>query len=127
MSTFDRYVLERSVLLGSYENLMLTVNGHFAMQFTVKHGQDSIDEPVIVGYMVKNPFSSEYYRIHGIEPVNSSACLDNASGSCYIPMSLSAYGEIETIMIRAYREFCNGFAVSRFGVCLDIEEFFSNM
>lgn len=126
MSQVDRYSFERESIFDKYETAVLKVNGYFAMQFTVKLSEDGGDY-AIVGYHVNNPFSREYYSIHGNEPVNSSACLDSVSANCYIPVSEAVYDDLESLMIRIYREFCNGFAVSRFGMHLDIETFFGNL
>lgn len=123
MSRADTYKFERSSLFGSYESIVMNVNGYFAMQFTVKHGESEDD--ALIGYMVNNPYTSEYYKAHGIEPVESSACLDNMSASCYVPFSDSVADEIENLMIRVYGVFCNNFAVSRFGNNnFNIESFF---
>lgn len=127
MSYTDSYAFERGTILGNYETAVLFVNGYFAMQFTVKLNADGNGGYAIVGYYVNNPYSCEYYRSHGIEPVNSSGCIANMSANCYIPVSEAVYDNLEALLIRVYREFCNGFAVSRFGMHLDIEMFFDNL
>jgi len=119
----NAYSFERNSLFGKYENIILSVNGFFGMNFTVSHPENA--DPAIVGYMVKNPYDRDYYNSRNIEHENHSVCVDNVSASCYIELSSTAYDALEDIMIRAYEHFAEGFSQHRFGVQLNINDIFS--
>ena len=124
MSDNSKYTFEYSNLFGTYHTVILLNNNRFGMNFTIKHPTDFSNETALVGYMINNPYSKEYYAEHNIEPEYKSASVENLSASCYIVLSDEVYNSIEDIMIRVYEELCRGFAQYRFGNHLNIEVFF---
>lgn len=124
MSDNSKYTFEYTNIFGNYYSVALLNNNRFGMNFTIKNPTDYSDETALVGYMIRNPYSKEYYAEHNIEPEYKSASVENLSASCYIVLSGDACKSIEDIMIRVYEELCRGFAQYRFGNHLNIEVFF---